>query len=404
MSVDAREYVSATAGPSITSRARRSPLLFVGVTLFVIIIVLLVTQSRPADYRELSTENASPNGTRALAQILRGQGVDVRQINLLGDAHIADPARTTLVIADPGYLLENQLDSVAGYPGDVVFLGVSQQALDTVDARLYLTSTFSEEQVLAGCGDPDATAAETTTTGQDAIAGDDLSAQGALDAALCFPDAEGTYSYARVSTELGTRTFLANPAIATNEQLDQFGNAALALRVTGAQENLIWYVGDYVDSTILTWGDNGPTATEVELSADFLPPGTTEVLFALALAALVAAFWRARRFGPLVTEPLPVVVRSSEATRGRARLYRRARATGRSTAAIRGLVALRIGKRLGVPRAAGRDGLVQAITRATGREAAEIDTLFYGPPPANETDMMLLVQRLDQLESEVHRP
>lgn len=403
MSVDTspRGYVSATAGPTITARARRSPLLFVGLVLFIFIIVLLVTQSRPADYRPLSIDNPSPTGTRALAQILRGQGVEVRQASLLGDAHISDPENTTLVIADPSYLDGPQVDSIAAYPGDVVFLGLGQEALESARVGLYLDYADAGISVSAECADADAAAAGQILTGQDSIVVDGPGDQGT---SLCFPDSYGAYGYARVDSDLGTRTYLANPDLATNAQLDQLGNAALALRATGRHESLVWYLGDYGDATMLTWGGDGPTPSEVAVSPDFLPLGTTDALFALGLAALVAALWRGRRFGPLVTEPLPVVVRSSEATRGRARLYRRARATGRSTAAIRGLTALRIGKRLGVPRAAGREGLVQAVTRATGRPAAGVESLLYGPPPASEADMMYIVEQLDQLESEVHRP
>ena len=207
-----------------------------------------------------------------------------------------------------------------------------------------------------------------------------------------------------METANGTRTLIANPEIATNKQLDKLGNAALTLRAAGHHESVLWYLGGYTDSSLLTWGDGGPAPTDVDANPNFMPPGTTDALFALGLAALVAAFWRARRFGPLVTEPLPVVVRSSEATRGRARLYRRARATGRATAALRGIAAKRIGARLGVPRAAGRAGLVPAIARATGRPAPDIDAILYGPPPTDEAGMNSIAQQLDTLESEVHRP
>ncbi|WP_061962788.1 DUF4350 domain-containing protein [Demequina aurantiaca] len=404
MSIDAdqRGYVSATAGPTITARARRSPLLFVGLALFAIIITILVTQSRPADNQDLSIENSAPNGSRAVAQILRDQGVGVRQVNLLGDAHIEDPEHTTLVIvAGSSYLSSAQSDSVAGYPGDIVYLGLTAESLEAADPDLYVDYAEPGTAVVANCADPDAVAAEETRTGQDSISTGGLAVP---QAELCFPDANGGYAYARVETSHGSRTFIANPTIASNDKLDELGNAALALRTMGHHESVTWYVGSYADTTTLTWGEDGSAPDRITANPNFLPPGTADALFALGLAALVAAFWRARRFGPLVTEPLPVVVRSSEATRGRARLYRRARATGRSTAAIRGLIALRMGQRLGVPRAAGKAGLLEAIARATGRASGDVESLLYGPPPANETAMMHLVERLDQLESEVHRP
>jgi len=392
-------YVSAQVRPSIATQARRSPLLFVGVALFIIILTVLITQSRPSDFRPYSIDNSAPEGTRAVAQILRKQGISVSQIGLLSSAHIADPANTTLVIADPHYLLESQVASIAAYPGDIVYLGISQEALTSADAALWQANTPSGPTLSARCDDADALAAQQITGGGDGIgSGPDA------DAELCFADTQGNASFARVETDLGTRTFIAQPAIATNGELDELGNAALTLRSMGQRSTLTWYLGDFTDSSVLTWGTGGDGAPKVDANPDFLPPGTTDALFALALAALVAALWRARRFGPLVTEPLPVVVRSSEATRGRARLYRRARATGRSSAALRALAAVRMGRRLGVPRAAHRAALVTAIERATGRPGADVDALVYGPPPANEAEMMHLVHQLDQLESEVHRP
>lgn len=392
-------YVSAQVRPSIATRARRSPLLFVGVALFIVILTVLITQSRPSDFRPYSIDNSAPDGTRAVAQILREKGVSVRQIGLLSGAHIADPPNTTLVIAEPYSLLETQIASIAAYPGDIVYLGISQEALTSADPALWQGDAPSGGTLSAQCDDAAALAAKQITGG-----GDGIGSEPGAAAELCFTDTQGNASFARVETDLGTRTFIAQPAIATNGELDKFGNAALTLRSMGQHPTLTWYLGDFTDSSVLTWGDRGDGPPEVDANPNFLPPGTTDALFALALAALVAAFWRARRFGPLVTEPLPVVVRSSEATRGRARLYRRARATGRSAAALRALAAVKMGRRLGVPRAASRAALVNAIERATGRPGADIEALVYGTPPANEAEMMHLAHQLDQLESEVHRP
>src|SRR5690606_29787188 len=132
-----------------------------------------------------------------------------------------------------------------------------------------------------------------------------------------------------------------------NRTIAEEGNAALALRSIGAHENVVWYVGGGFDSSTLTWtqpgspGDpgapgepGGGSSGPPDAAPDFLPPGTGNFLYGLGLALAVVVLWRARRFGALVTEPLPVVIRSSEATRGRARLYRAARAHGRAGAAL----------------------------------------------------------------------
>ena len=54
------------------------------------------------------------------------------------------------------------------------------------------------------------------------------------------------------------------------------------------------------------------------------PPWTQRAFWWLLVVGVLVALWRGRRFGPVVTEPLPVVVRSAEVVEGHGRLYRRA--------------------------------------------------------------------------------
>ena len=62
-------------------------------------------------------------------------------------------------------------------------------------------------------------------------------------------------------------------------------------------------------------------------------PGAAFIWLAVLGGLLV--LWRARRLGPVVTEPLPVVVRSAEVVEGHGRLYSRAGARDRAAAALR---------------------------------------------------------------------
>ncbi len=88
-----------------------------------------------------------------------------------------------------------------------------------------------------------------------------------------------------------------------------------------------------------------------------------EIAVALALAAL----WRMRRFGPLVFEPLPVVVRASETVEGHGRLYRSRRARDRAAAALRAAALARITARLGLPQTAPPEAVCRELARRTGR-------------------------------------
>ena len=56
--------------------------------------------------------------------------------------------------------------------------------------------------------------------------------------------------------------------------------------------------------------------------------------------------WRARRLGPLATEPLPVVVRAVETTRSLGRLYRRSGDRGHAAESLRRAARSRLAERL----------------------------------------------------------
>src|SRR5690606_35517589 len=101
----------------------------------------------------------------------------------------------------------------------------------------------------------------------------------------------------------------------------------------------------------------------------------------LLVLTVVVLLWGGRRLGRVVTEPMPVVVRSAETTLGRGRLYRRARDHAHAAAGLRAGCATRVATRLGVPPSARPEVLVAAVARATGREEAAVGALLYGPPP-----------------------
>ena len=397
------------AEPSSTfaGKVRSHPLLVTGIVLFVVLIGTLLWTQRPEDYTPLSTDNSTPTGTRALAQILRAQGVDVRQASTMADARIEDPENSTLAVVSSEPLAFYQLEALAEYPGDLVLIDPSQHLLDELAPGLSVELSLDSDPVAAQCDDVDAVAAERVSVRGSGISGDP-----GVGGQLCFVNSSGQYAYGVVDDNDRRVTIIGSADIVTNAHLAEEGHAALALRALGRHPTLIWTMGDYFDPSTITWSDPDGSAgadgaappTEVEANPDFLPPGTGSAFYVLGLTVILAALWRARRFGPLVREPLPVVVRASEATRGRARLYRRARASGRATAALRGAAALRIARRLGVPRVADRNALIAAISRATGRTTADVDRILYGPAPTDDLTMMSIIDELDTLESEVHRP
>ena len=143
------------------------------------------------------------------------------------------------------------------------------------------------------------------------------------------------------------------------------------------------------------------------MAIDFL--GAGEILGAMITPALLISasgtlsLSTANRLGRVVEEPLPVVVRASEAVEGRGRLYRAAGARGQAAESLRAATRERLARRLGAPVGTPRPGLVQAVADRTGGDPAEVDGLLYGAAPADDGALVRLAGALRTLEATLAR-
>ena len=172
----------------------------------------------------------------------------------------------------------------------------------------------------------------------------------------------------------------------SNEHLADRGNAALTLQLLGGHHTLDWYLPVPPPAAP---GQQRPLLSLV-------PPGWIWGTVMLLIAGIVTALWRARRLGPLVVEPLPVVVRADETVRGRARLYRRAGARDRAAAVLRADARRDLAGRLGVPAEVGVPADVGALADA------DVADLLAGRAPADDHALVALAAAVDLLVREVH--
>jgi hypothetical protein len=121
----------------------------------------------------------------------------------------------------------------------------------------------------------------------------------------------------------------------------------------------------------------------------------------LAFALLLAIGWRARRLGPLVSEPLPVVVPAAETVIGHGRLYQARHARGKAAAALRGTLLARLAPAVGLPAVSAPDAMVDAVASRSTVGQERIRELLYGPPPRSDAALLVLARDLDQLAREV---
>ena len=292
----------------------------------------------------LDPDSPEPQGARALARLLADQGVEVLAVRTADEAVAAAGPATTVLVTETGPLNDAMLARVAAAETDVVVLVEPDPgALEVLAPGVGVAGVEPVESRPPGCTDPVASRSGSALTGGLTFA---TSGSGVG----CYPVA-GAASVLLVpaSGDRPDTVVLGSGTALTNDRIADDGNAALTMGLLGSQPRLVWYRPSLTDP-LLTPDDVG-----VPLE-DLVPPWVPLGAGWLVLAAGVTALWRGRRLGPVVTEPLPVVVRAAEATEGRARLYRRSHARDRAATALRDCGPGPAGRGAGDPRAARPDG------------------------------------------------
>ncbi|MPY79865.1 MAG: DUF4350 domain-containing protein [Actinophytocola sp.] len=353
--------------------AARGPLAILLVIIAVAIVLTLLRGN--SEGGRLDPRSADPNGSRALAQLLGDYGVDVEPVHTLA-ATTGAASDATVLVTHPNTLDPADLRQLGEKAAGLVLIAPNKKLARALDIDVTGHTADALHQPECALAD---TAGEATTGGVSYRAQDGERCYGA--------------SLVRVSHDSTPVTLLGTATPLTNDALDDAGNAALTMRLLGERERLVWYVPSPNDPAL-----RDGTASLMSL----LPRGWQYGIATLAIAAVLLALWRARRLGPVVTEPLPVVVHAAETTEGRARLYQRAGAADHAADALRGAARHRIATSAGLTADAGPDAVVMAASRA-GRPPNEAHWLLYGPAPSDDAALVRLAAELDRLENEVRQ-
>jgi hypothetical protein len=327
-----------------------------------------------------------PTGAHALAKLLRDQGVDVRTARTMAEADDQIAEGATLLVTRPDLVPAKRLDALRKRAADVVLVTPGERTLHD-SLPLVRKAGQSDIAVLS----PQCTVAAAVAAGNATLGGVGYSAPGARS---CYPGEDGGGTLLQLADTGGTTTLLGSPAPLTNARLAEEGNAALSLRLLGAHPRLVWYLPSADDP-----GLDDTRKSLFELIPAGWYYGTAQAFIAVVLLAL----WRARRLGPVVTEPLPIVVRAAETAEGRARLYRRAKAAGHAGETLREAARTRLRTTLGLPRDADAAALVVAVSTRTGRAENDVGAVLYGPPVPDDPALVRLAGELDRVEREAGR-
>jgi hypothetical protein len=348
----------------------------------------------------LDPSGTDTTGAHAIADILSGRGDTV--IRAVTPAAAESAARepgqgaVTLVVTSPGLLTAHQLRSLGRVQADQVLIGPDADALAALAPRVSVAGPAPVQSLAPGCGLTAARLAGTADMG-----GAQLNLQqpatprrhrAATGPALCYPTG-GHPSLVRYTAAGRVITVLGTGNALTNGSLAQAGNAALALNLLGSHTRIVWLVPAPAVAGLPSGGQQSVL--------NLIPLPAYLVTVQLCIAAVLAALWRVRRLGPLVPEPLPVVVRASETVEGHAGLYRSRRARGRAAAALRSAMLARTLPALGLAPDARPGEVVAAFSARSGSGQTRIEAMLFGPVPGDDAALVALADDLDVLESEV---
>ncbi|HCN21824.1 MAG TPA: hypothetical protein DIT15_06195, partial [Arthrobacter bacterium] len=330
--------------------------------------------------------NAGPDGAKAVTEILGRHGVAVKDVASFAAAAAAlsdRPGATLLLYDRSGFLDQSSLQELRASAGRVVLVTPRLATLKALDAGISQAGVVPESSPLLepGCGlsDP-AAAGPVSGTGGFLYDG----------GTVCYRP-PGTTAGLLAGTADGGLTVLGSTALLNNGGLGSHGHAALALRTLGSSGDLVWYLPGLADAAA-----SRSTKTLDELAPDwvaFLGPW-------LVFVAGLAIVWRGRRLGPLVFEPLPVVVKAVETAEGRARLYQDSHALDRARDNLRAGTLVRLAQALRLGSQATADDVAAAAARHLGRAATDVTGLIQ-EQPRTATRLVQWSQELDKLENEV---
>jgi hypothetical protein len=378
--LDERRTSTAT-GPTARSVARsaRGPVLVVLALVLTGIAVALYSATGPKGSLDPAAYN--PDGSHAVAALLRDRGVTVRRVETV--EAVERRTDSTVFVPVAAAFTSDELGRLADLPGRVVVVGALGPDLTALGAAVTDAPEVAVERRAPACALPVAVRA-----GDVHIGGVTYRSTGAADVTECYASSGRP---TLVDLPVARLTLLGSADLFTNARLDERGNAALALGLLGTGRDVQW---------LLPRPGARDVASDRSLN-DLVPSSVKLAALELFVALVVLALWRARSLGPVVAEPLPVVVRAAEAVEGRSRLYRAARARGSAADALRAGARDRLARRLGLGPDATRAGVVDAVVARTGRDPVGVDALLYGAAPKDDAALVGLADDLDTLIREV---
>lgn len=356
------------------------------------LVLTLLARSPQANTQDLDPANPGDNGAQGLARVLSDHGVLVT------------------VVRSQGELLGQSIDAhtTVAMTGTTSLSGTTARvALAHVAAAASLVLLDPDPAVTNGMGLPVAShltdltslsaGCRGTVVGQDfQMAQADRSytvTAGRPGVKTCFPDnLNGGSALVSLPAAAGRPPVIlvGDASLISNASILSSDNAAIAVHLFAQSRHLIWYVPSLSDIS--------PT----DSNSRAIAPGWFQPALVLGTSAvLLLCLWRGRRLGPLVTEPLPVIVRAVETTESRGRMYRKSGDRARALSVLQQATRKRLASYLGLPPASEVARVATACAALSGREYDDVLQLLAAPAPRDDSSLLERANALSALENHV---
>lgn len=366
------------------TRGRLAVAAIVGCLLAVLVAAVVLTP-RTTD-EPLDPASATPDGTRAVAQVLGQHGVQVTIARRVTELPADGVRGATVVLTRPQLLAPHTLQrtmALAATARRLVIVDADPATLQALD--LPVTVDRLEDQPVSRCS-------VEWLHGLQLSWADLLYTPADFDRTCFGEGGKGAVVVLPPQGRAPETVLLGSRAALTNKTVTDADNAAIALRTLGASDRLVWFAPN------LATGDSA--AAEGPRWPRWFHPA----IWLAGAVVLLVMVWRGRRFGALATEPLPVLVAADETTRSRGQLYRKAHDRGRAAAVLRQATRVRLARYLGLAPNGPPETLVGHTARAAAHDPAHVADLLYGTePPPDDAAMTTLAQDLQLLERQVRR-
>lgn len=344
----------------------------------------------------LSPNSAGPNGAKALVETLRDHGVTVTEVDALAAVteSIDRNRHQTVVVHDDAGILDSQRVSqlLAAGADRIVFINPVGVRFSPLNEFAYFGGSITAEgdSTRYSAGESCPLSTNAPELGQGYASGFRAAAEADVPVSECYATQAGAL-VVFADTDQTEVVLVGAYEQFTNARIASAANAAAAINILGAHEELLWYVPGEPDMPI----DTAPKYN------DYLPGWITPIALLLLCSAIAAMWWRGVRFGPLVAERLPVSVPANETAEGRARSYATHGARLHALDAIRLGTLTRVAALLGLNRSDSADAIITATAVAARVPRAHAQRVLMDAKPETDAALVDLANAAAELESRV---